>query len=180
MNAQRTPSPRMRRRLATPSGFVAEVCLGHFHAPSTSRFAALDSAPIRRPLHRWRVVRLRPARITGGQRYAVRMEMDSTAVIAVAAAVGGLAAGIGLIVFTERQGLRGKERGSSRKCVDCRGAGRVACGFCRGSGLIGFDEDNMQTCTYCDGKGTIVCKNCEGSGAQPQYLDRLSPEDFMD
>ena len=170
----------MRRALATLTGFVPTVCLGHFHSLSTPRFAALGSAPIRHPLHRWRAVRLRPARIIGSRRCVVHMEMDSTAVIAVAAAVGGLAAGIGLIMFTERQGLRGKERGSSRKCVDCRGAGRVACGFCRGSGLIGFDEANKQTCTYCDGKGTILCKNCEGSGVQPQYLDRLSPEDFMD
>jgi len=35
-------------------------------------------------------------------------------------------------------------------------------------------------CTSCDGRGVIVCDNCEGSGIQPRFLERYSPDDFMD
>jgi len=35
-------------------------------------------------------------------------------------------------------------------------------------------------CIVCDGRGVIVCDNCEGTGIQPRFLDRYSPDDFMD
>lgn len=35
-------------------------------------------------------------------------------------------------------------------------------------------------CELCGGRGVVVCDNCEGTGFQPKYLDRLSPDDFMD
>jgi len=35
-------------------------------------------------------------------------------------------------------------------------------------------------CIVCDGRGVIICDNCQGTGIQPRFLDRYSPEDFMD
>ena len=35
-------------------------------------------------------------------------------------------------------------------------------------------------CINCDGRGVIVCDNCQGSGLQPRFLERYSPDDFMD
>jgi len=35
-------------------------------------------------------------------------------------------------------------------------------------------------CVNCDGRGVIVCDNCQGSGIQPRFLERYSPDDFMD
>ena len=28
--------------------------------------------------------------------------------------------------------------------------------------------------------GVIVCDNCQGTGIQPRFLERYSPDDFMD
>jgi len=36
------------------------------------------------------------------------------------------------------------------------------------------------TCINCDGRGVIVCDNCQGTGLQPRFLERYSPDDFMD
>lgn len=36
------------------------------------------------------------------------------------------------------------------------------------------------TCLSCDGRGVIVCDNCQGTGIQPRFLERYSPDDFMD
>jgi len=35
-------------------------------------------------------------------------------------------------------------------------------------------------CANCDGRGVVVCGNCQGSGLQPRFLERYSPDDFMD
>ena len=35
-------------------------------------------------------------------------------------------------------------------------------------------------CSACDGRGVVVCDNCQGTGIQPRYLERYSPDDFMD
>mmetsp|Transcript_127876 Transcript_127876/g.232774 ORF Transcript_127876/g.232774 Transcript_127876/m.232774 type:complete len:247 (+) Transcript_127876:73-813(+) len=35
-------------------------------------------------------------------------------------------------------------------------------------------------CYACDGRGVVVCENCEGTGIQPRFLERFSPDDFMD
>jgi len=35
-------------------------------------------------------------------------------------------------------------------------------------------------CMSCDGRGVIVCDNCQGTGIQPRFLERYSPDDFMD
>jgi hypothetical protein len=35
-------------------------------------------------------------------------------------------------------------------------------------------------CQNCDGRGVIVCDNCQGTGLQPRFLERYSPDDFMD
>jgi len=35
-------------------------------------------------------------------------------------------------------------------------------------------------CVACDARGVVVCDNCQGSGIQPRFLERYSPDDFMD
>jgi len=35
-------------------------------------------------------------------------------------------------------------------------------------------------CSNCDGRGVVVCDNCQGTGIQPRFLERFSPDDFMD
>merc|ERR1719454_1078511 len=35
-------------------------------------------------------------------------------------------------------------------------------------------------CENCDGRGVVVCDNCQGTGIQPRFLERYSPDDFMD
>jgi hypothetical protein len=35
-------------------------------------------------------------------------------------------------------------------------------------------------CIACDGRGIIVCDSCEGTGIQKRFLERYSPDDFMD
>ena len=35
-------------------------------------------------------------------------------------------------------------------------------------------------CINCDGRGVVVCDNCQGTGIQPRFLERYSPDDFMD
>jgi len=37
-----------------------------------------------------------------------------------------------------------------------------------------------EQCDACDGRGVVVCDNCEGTGIQPRFLERYSPDDFMD
>ena len=38
----------------------------------------------------------------------------------------------------------------------------------------------QNVCVNCDGRGVIVCQNCQGTGLQPRFLERYSPDDFMD
>jgi len=35
-------------------------------------------------------------------------------------------------------------------------------------------------CEVCNGRGVVVCDNCQGTGIQPRFLERYSPDDFMD
>jgi len=35
-------------------------------------------------------------------------------------------------------------------------------------------------CQNCAGRGVVVCDNCQGTGLQPRFLERYSPDDFMD
>ena len=37
-----------------------------------------------------------------------------------------------------------------------------------------------KVCSLCSGRGVVVCDNCDGTGIQPRYLERYSPDDFMD
>lgn len=38
----------------------------------------------------------------------------------------------------------------------------------------------QNVCINCDGRGVVVCDNCQGTGIQPRFLERFSPDDFMD
>lgn len=107
------------------------------------------------------------------------MAVDPGTVAIVLVAIVGAAAGVGLVAFTERQGLRGKSRGNREPCFECDGTGKQACSFCSGTGKMG-GTSTTDPCFYCEGVGTTTCSNCDGSGVQPRYLDRLRPEDFMD
>lgn len=125
--------------------------------------------------------------------------VDSTAIVSIGVSVLGVAAGVGLLIFTEKQGLRTAERENLQPCVDCRGTRVITCKVCRGDGKNPLtdqapqsSEDNPESkkgssvaskasiCSYCEGEGKIRCFNCSGTGIQPRFLDRLSPEDFMD
>lgn len=35
-------------------------------------------------------------------------------------------------------------------------------------------------CEACAGRGVVVCDGCQGTGIQPRFLERYSPDDFMD
>ena len=35
-------------------------------------------------------------------------------------------------------------------------------------------------CSNCEGRGIVICDNCQGTGIQPRFLERYSPDDFMD
>jgi len=35
-------------------------------------------------------------------------------------------------------------------------------------------------CEACSARGIVVCDNCQGTGIQPRFLERYSPDDFMD
>jgi len=35
-------------------------------------------------------------------------------------------------------------------------------------------------CINCEARGVVVCDNCDGTGIQPRFLERYSPDDFMD
>lgn len=101
-------------------------------------------------------------------------------------AVAGAFGGIALMAFTEQQGKRGQERVNVQLCVECRGAKVTTCNLCKGSGVdpLAIDgkvaADGEGQCNYCEGVGELKCFNCAGSGIQPRFLDRLSPDDFMD
>ncbi|KAK4526862.1 hypothetical protein GAYE_SCF28MG4780 [Galdieria yellowstonensis] len=105
--------------------------------------------------------------------------LDDPAVIqGIATALFGLGAGIAFLVWTEKQGDRGVQRENLQPCVVCKGQKRLECIRCGGSGKN--PTDASEQCSFCDGVGTTMCSNCAGRGTQPRYLDRFSPEDFMD
>ncbi|KAG5184990.1 hypothetical protein JKP88DRAFT_219548 [Tribonema minus] len=52
-----------------------------------------------------------PQQQRAGSSTAIAMEMDQNTIIGIAAGVGGLALGIGLVAFTEQQGVKTAERG---------------------------------------------------------------------
>jgi len=39
---------------------------------------------------------------------------------------------------------------------------------------------SVDVCEACNGRGVVVCDNCQGTGIQPRFLERYSPDDFMD
>lgn len=47
--------------------------------------------------------------------------------------------------------------------------------------LINYPVREVQyPCPTCEARGVIICTNCEGTGKQPRFMDKYSPEDFMD
>lgn len=117
------------------------------------------------------------------------MEIDSNTITVVVAVVAGVSAGVGLLAWTEKQGERTAQRANQQPCVECRGAGKITCQVCKGLGKRlavvgggggGGGGSKEELCSFCDGNKTTRCVNCNGSGIQPRFLDRLSPDDFMD
>lgn len=101
-------------------------------------------------------------------------------------AVAGAFGGVALMAFTEQQGKRGQERVNVQPCVECKGSKVTTCNVCKGSGVDVLVADGKVSadgegkCSYCEGAGELKCFNCAGSGIQPRFLDRVSPDDFMD
>lgn len=106
--------------------------------------------------------------------------VDSNTVIAIVTALLGVGGGIGLVAWTENQGLRTEQRVNDQPCFDCKGSKQVSCGICKGTGLDPVFKSQNEPCSFCEGKGFVTCDNCNGTGIQPRFLDRLSPDDFMD
>jgi hypothetical protein len=133
--------------------------------------------------------------------------IDSTTLLAVAVSVLGVGGGVGLLMFYERQGVATGERVNTQPCTECRGETLVTCTVCGGDGKNPLSRrpadgeaetegnaparavasaDSLpgrapsDACSYCGGEGKVRCFNCAGSGIQPRFLDRLSPDDFMD
>ncbi|KAA8493029.1 Protein SPA, chloroplastic [Porphyridium purpureum] len=106
--------------------------------------------------------------------------VDTNTVIAVVTALLGVGGGIGLVAWTENQGLRTEQRVNDQPCFDCKGSKQVTCGICKGNGLDPVFKSQEEPCSFCEGKGAVECDNCNGTGIQPRFLDRLSPDDFMD
>ncbi|KAJ8905459.1 hypothetical protein NDN08_001966 [Rhodosorus marinus] len=113
-------------------------------------------------------------------RRGVVVAVDQSTLLAAGTALFGTMGGIGLLVFTEEQGKRNEVRPNTQPCVECLGDGSVTCNICGGNGIDPVFKNADENCQYCNGKGVSECTNCIGSGIQPRFLDRLSPEDFMD
>mmetsp|Transcript_18651 Transcript_18651/g.74986 ORF Transcript_18651/g.74986 Transcript_18651/m.74986 type:complete len:136 (-) Transcript_18651:1991-2398(-) len=123
--------------------------------------------------------RARVAKVEHRRREVV-VAVDQSTVVAAGTALLGTMGGIGLLVFTEEQGKRNEQRPNTQRCVECSGVGIVSCNICGGDGRDPVFKNSEEDCPYCEGKGESECTNCTGSGIQPRFLDRLSPEDFMD
>jgi len=106
--------------------------------------------------------------------------VEQNTLVAVGTAVLGTLGGIGLLVWTEQQGKRSESRPNRQVCFDCKGNKVVQCNICGGTGKDPVFKSDDEPCQYCDGKGELECGNCNATGIQPRFLDRLSPEDFMD
>ncbi|CAN8061859.1 unnamed protein product [Agarophyton chilense] len=104
--------------------------------------------------------------------------IDQNAIAIVATMITGIGGGIALVAWTENQGKRTEQRENTQPCTECKGETTTQCNVCNGSTKDPLDES--KPCSYCEGVGNIKCFNCSGSGIQPRFLDRLSPEDFMD
>eukprot|EP00871_Galdieria_phlegrea_P004746 jgi/Galph1/5272/GphlegSOOS_G3935.1 len=113
-------------------------------------------------------------------RHHICMVVDASVTQGIVISVLGVCAGIGFLIWVERQGDRSQQRTNSQPCVVCNGNKRIACAICKGTGKNVVAKRLDEVCYICKGAGKVTCNNCAGSGIQPRYLDRYSPEDFMD
>lgn len=104
--------------------------------------------------------------------------LEQNTILAVITILAGVGGGIGLVAWTETQGKRTEERENVQPCTECKGEKSTACNVCKGTCKDPIDPE--LACSYCDAMGSLSCFNCGGSGIQPRFLDRLSPDDFMD
>ena len=107
--------------------------------------------------------------------------LDMETIIGVGVTLAGVGGGIGLIVLTENAGKRNDDVSNQQVCVvDDWDAGEKE--------VVMFSDiladypvkASDQPCQRCAGRGVNVCDNCDGSGIQPRFLERYSPDDFMD
>lgn len=144
----------------------------HLNMDASSRMAFLPSAPIHQH-------RLHAKSVTSPRRKTTSTVMlDQNTLIGAATAFAGIGGGIALVLWTESQGKRTDERTNVQSCFECNGDKTTVCDVCKGSRQDPIDP--KLPCNYCDAVGRVKCFNCGGSGLQPRFLDRMSPEDFMD
>jgi len=174
--------------------------------------------------HRWMKCTPRASALQMVDPWAASNDDTINTVIGAVTALGGAAAGVGLIAFTENAGVANDDRANQQVCVECKGEKVVTCTICGGSGVDSLaslvkgvqeasgasnEPGNVVTvedwasgpkqvvmyeeilkaypikatenvCITCDGRGVVVCDNCQGTGIQPRFLERYSPDDFMD
>lgn len=123
---------------------------------------------------------LRSVRTAPRRSRNVVVAVEQNTIIAVGTALLGTLGGVGLLVWTEEQGKRNEVRENNQECFECKGAKQIACSICGGTGLDPVFKSDEEKCAYCDGTGTVDCSNCNATGIQPRFLDRFSPDDFMD
>eukprot|EP00899_Mesostigma_viride_P000615 jgi/Mesvir1/10554/Mv21781-RA.1 len=151
--------------------------------------ATLNAGAVNRPTPVPRVHGLRktagacPAvpTLTKKVRVAPCQAFNQDTLVGVAAAVAGLACGIGIPIFFEVQAKNSAERVNNTPCFACKGTGRQSCKFCDGDGKVtvalGNGTNETSTCVNCEGSGIVACSACSGSGIQARYLDRREFKD---
>uniref|UniRef100_A0A0E0KST3 Peptidoglycan binding-like domain-containing protein n=1 Tax=Oryza punctata TaxID=4537 RepID=A0A0E0KST3_ORYPU len=68
----------------------------------------------------------------------------------------------------KNKSIRSATNASTKKCISCRGEGRLMCVECDGTGEPNIEPQFLEwvgedtKCPYCEGLGSIVCDVCEG------------------
>ena len=128
-------------------------------------------APALRPVAPQAVSTSRPASLARTAPDPRMVEFDTSTIIGLTAAIGGVVGGLGLIILTEKAGTRGNGA-NAQPCVECKGVQAVPCPICDGSGadplaslvagvreMTGDEEESVNQVTIQDwesGPKTVV------------------------